>query len=146
MSNRRILRDQVNQPYYNNNYSGRSFNRRDSNGRNRLGSNRSTTSTGSDSGSDEFGIRLYEFQSLVDYNNNDIRNLLNKYGITRMGRVFIPKDKRTGLNRNFAFVNFRSEEEVTNVLSILESVGRITFDHVVIKVQRSKPRDSSSAL
>lgn len=154
---RRLLRQMENkqrQANNSSNYQGRTFGRRTqspirggqqirgSGRRSRLGSNCSTASSGSMSQtSDKYGLRLYGFNSLEEFDHNDIRDMLIKHGVQRPGRVFIPRDRQTNKNRNFAFVNFRSEEEVTQALDILQASGRIAFDHVFIKVQRSKPRD-----
>lgn len=134
---RRLLRE-MEENTRRSNYKGRSLGGR----RDRLGSNRSHMSSGSGGGSDKYGMRLYGFQSLEDFDHNDIRQLMQKYGVDRMGRIFIPKDRQTGMNRNFAFINFNTEEEVTNALDTLSNAGRIMFDHVIIKAQRSNPRET----
>lgn len=130
---RRLIRQQENRDKRN----GRGFIRQTQQSTNQRSRLNSVQSTGSNSG--QYGLRLYNFQSLEEFDHNDIRELMNRNGIMNMSRITIPKNRATGKNRNFAFVNFNTEDDADNALAILQALDRITFDHVSgIKVQKAK--------
>jgi hypothetical protein len=86
---------------------------------------------------DEVAFRLMNFYSLVGVKPDDIKNFMCHYGAdpNMYMRIVIPRDKETGENRNRAFVNFRSQEELDTVYNILAN-QQLIFEDSVVDIQR----------
>lgn len=85
---------------------------------------------------DEVAFRLMKFDSLVGVKPDDIKNFLCHYGVdpNMYMRIVIPRDKETGENRNRAFVNFRSQEELDTVYNLLAN-RQLIFEDSVVEIQ-----------
>ena len=86
----------------------------------------------------EVAFRLMNFNSLVGIRPDEIKQFICDQGVpTDMYmRVVIPRDKETGENRNRAFVNFKSQEDLYTAYNIL-SRERLLFDNAIIQVELS---------
>lgn len=86
----------------------------------------------------EVSFRLMKFNSLVGIRPDEIKRFICDQGVSSdmYMRVVIPRDKETGENRDRAFVNFKSQEDLDTVYNVLSS-RRLLFDGVVIEVQLS---------
>lgn len=54
-----------------------------------------------------------------------------------VGRIAIPNDRRTGLPRGFAFINFHVQSDGDKAIQALNGIG---YDHLILKLEWSKPR------
>jgi len=85
----------------------------------------------------EVAFRLMKFNSLVGIRPDEIKRFICDHGIDpeMYMRVVIPRDKETGENRDRAFVNFKSQEDLDTVYDILSN-QRLMFDGAIIEVQQ----------
>lgn len=86
----------------------------------------------------EVAFRLMNFNSLVGIRPDEIKRYICDQGVPddMYMRVVIPRDKETGENRNRAFVNFKSQEDLDTAYDIL-SRERLLFDGAIVEVQLS---------
>lgn len=70
-----------------------------------------------------------------DITKEDLLDLLEPFG--PVGRVAIPNDRRTGLPRGFAFVNFHSTDDGQRCVDELNGYG---YNHLILRVEWAKPR------
>lgn len=84
----------------------------------------------------EVAFRLMKFNSLVGIRPDEIKRFICDYGVDpeMYMRIVIPRDKETGENRDRAFVNFKSQEDLDTVYDILAN-QRLMFDGAIIEVQ-----------
>lgn len=84
----------------------------------------------------EVAFRLMKFNSLVGIRPDEIKRFICDHGVDpeMYMRVVIPRDKETGENRDRAFVNFKSQEDLDTVYNILSN-QRLMFDGAIIEVQ-----------
>lgn len=84
----------------------------------------------------EVAFRLMKFNSLVGVRPDEIKRFICDYGVDpeMYMRIVIPRDKETGENRDRAFVNFKSQEDLDTVYDILAN-QRLMFDGAIIEVQ-----------
>lgn len=69
-----------------------------------------------------------------DTKDLDVRELFNRFG--RVTRVYLAKDKITGLSRGFAFVSFDSKADAGKAL---ENLDGYPYDHLILRVEWAKP-------
>jgi len=69
-----------------------------------------------------------------DTREDDLRELCRRFGPIQ--RVFIAKDRHTGLSRGFAFVTFVYREDGQKAIEALNGFG---YDHLVLAVEWAKP-------
>lgn len=69
-----------------------------------------------------------------DTKDLDVRELFNRFG--RVTRVYLAKDKITGLSRGFAFVSFDSKKDAQTAM---ENLDRYPYDHLILRVEWAKP-------
>lgn len=58
------------------------------------------------SGPEEATVKITELGDISDCGPGDIAAFLRKYGISDFGKITIPKDRETGVNRDMTYVNF----------------------------------------
>ena len=78
-----------------------------------------------------------------DATENDVQELCRNFGSVR--RVYIATDKRTGLPRGFAFVDFHNK---TDALKAIETLNGYGYDNLILSVsmaEPSKPREGDAA-
>ena len=77
-----------------------------------------------------------KFNSLVGIRPDEIKRFICDHGVDpdMYLRVVIPRDKETGENRDRAFVNFKTQEDLDTVYNILSN-QRLMFDGAIIEVQ-----------
>ncbi|XP_023320561.1 eukaryotic translation initiation factor 3 subunit G [Eurytemora carolleeae] len=65
---------------------------------------------------------------------NDLQELFKNFG--HIARIFLAKDKVTGLCKGFAFVNYYKKEEAAKAIATLNGYG---YDHLILSVEWAKP-------
>jgi translation initiation factor 3 subunit G len=73
-----------------------------------------------------------------DTSEHDLANLFRRFGRTQ--RIFLAKDRQTGLSRGFAFVTFVSRRDAEKAIAALHGHG---FDNLILHVEWAKPREDS---
>ncbi|KAF8601873.1 translation initiation factor 3, RNA-binding subunit [Ceratobasidium sp. AG-I] len=71
-----------------------------------------------------------------DTQEDDLRELFSKFG--RVARVYIGKDRDTGIGKGYAFVSF---EEKANAERAIQKVHGMGYDNLILSVQWSQPRE-----
>jgi len=64
----------------------------------------------------------------------DLQELFKPFGPT--SRIFLAKDKSTGLSKGFAYVNFIHRKDAARAMKELEGFG---FDHLILHLEWAKP-------
>lgn len=72
-------------------------------------------------GPDEATLKLTEMGDTSETGPGDIAAFLRKYGITKFGKITIPKDRETGINRDMSYINFDTVEEAHQAAQIINS-------------------------
>lgn len=67
-------------------------------------------------------------------NDADLEDLTNKFG--KKSKMYLAKDKNTGLCKGFAYVHFYSKEDAASAIETLDGYG---YDHLILKAEWSKP-------
>lgn len=57
-------------------------------------------------------------------------------GIGDVVRIFLAKDKNTGVSKGFAFINFKKKEEAAKAIQFLNGYG---YDHLILSVEWARP-------
>ncbi|CAG9801705.1 unnamed protein product [Chironomus riparius] len=65
----------------------------------------------------------------------DLEELTNKFG--KKSKMYLAKDKNTGLCKGFAYVHFYSKEDAAAAIETLDGFG---YDHLILKAEWSKPQ------
>jgi len=81
---------------------------------------------------DTAAIRVSNLSENVQ--ENDLQELFKSFG--HIARIFLAKDKGTGLCKGFAFVNFYKKEEAAKAIATLNGYG---YDHLILSVEWAKP-------
>ncbi|TFY51385.1 hypothetical protein EVG20_g11024 [Dentipellis fragilis] len=71
-----------------------------------------------------------------DTQENDLRDLFGTFG--RVARVYVGRDRETGIGKGFAFVSF--EDKATAQRAMEKTHGR-GYDSLILNVQWSQPRE-----
>jgi translation initiation factor 3 subunit G len=71
-----------------------------------------------------------------DTTDQDLRDLFRRFG--QIQRVYLAKDRETGLSRNFAFINFYNREDAQLAINKLDGHG---YDHLILSVAWAAPSD-----
>eukprot|EP01026_Neomeris_dumetosa_P063791 TRINITY_DN60607_c0_g1_i1.p1 TRINITY_DN60607_c0_g1~~TRINITY_DN60607_c0_g1_i1.p1 ORF type:complete len:107 (-),score=15.80 TRINITY_DN60607_c0_g1_i1:194-481(-) len=82
---------------------------------------------------DENSVRVTNLSEYVT--EDDLRELFRPFG--QIGRVYVAKDKTTGISRGFAFVNFMRREDAQNAITTLDGYG---YDNLIMSVSWAQPR------
>jgi len=69
-----------------------------------------------------------------DTKEADLADLFRSFG--RISRIFLAKDKYTGLSKGFAFINFENREDAARAIEKLQGYG---YDHLILSVEWAKP-------
>lgn len=69
-------------------------------------------------------------------NEDDLRELFRTCGHTQ--RIYLAKDRNTGLSRGFAFVSYHTHAEAQKAIDRLDGHG---YDNLILHVEFSKPRE-----
>lgn len=64
----------------------------------------------------------------------DLQELFRPFG--DIVRIFLAKDKNTGISKGFAFINFKRREEAAKAISTLNGFG---YDHLILNVEWARP-------
>jgi hypothetical protein len=84
------------------------------------------------SGPEEATVKLTELGDTSESGPGDIAAFLRKYGITDFGKITIPKDRETGINRDMTFINFDTVEAANKAVSTLNG-QRARFGYSCVK-------------
>uniref|UniRef100_A0A182Q3J3 Eukaryotic translation initiation factor 3 subunit G n=1 Tax=Anopheles farauti TaxID=69004 RepID=A0A182Q3J3_9DIPT len=66
----------------------------------------------------------------------DLEELVKKFGPHT--KMFLSRDKSTGLCKGFAYVHFRSRRDAATAIEVLNGYG---YDHLILSVEWSKPQN-----
>jgi len=69
-----------------------------------------------------------------DTSEDDLQNLFRPFG--NLTRVYIAKDRNTGLSRGFAFVNFIRKDDAARAMEALAGYG---YDHLILQIEWAQP-------
>ncbi|KAL6055003.1 Eukaryotic translation initiation factor 3 subunit G [Balamuthia mandrillaris] len=69
-----------------------------------------------------------------DTREEDLRELFRRFGPIQ--RVFLAKNKSTGLSRGFAFITFAYKEDAAKAIENLSGYG---YDHLILNVEWARP-------
>lgn len=64
----------------------------------------------------------------------DLEDLTNKFG--KKSKMYLAKDKNTGMCKGFAYVHFYNKEDAAAAIETLDGFG---YDHLILKAEWSKP-------
>jgi len=70
-----------------------------------------------------------------DVQENDLRELFGVFG--RVARVYVGRDRETGIGKGFAFVSFEDRSVAQKAMEKLNGRG---YDNLILSVQWSQPR------
>jgi len=70
-----------------------------------------------------------------DTDENDLRELFGAFG--RVARVFIGKDRDTGIGKGYAFISFEDKATAEKAMAKMDGRG---YDNLILSVQWSQPR------
>jgi hypothetical protein len=71
------------------------------------------------SGPEEATVKITELGDTCDSGTGDIAAFLRKYGINNFGKITIPKDRESGINRDMTFINFETVEDAKQAVDVL---------------------------
>lgn len=71
-----------------------------------------------------------------DVTEDDLRELFSRAG--HVARIYLAKDRQSGLSRGFAFINFNTRREAEAAINLLSGHG---YDNLILKVEWAKPRE-----
>ena len=83
-------------------------------------------------GPDEATLKLTEMGDTTDAGPADVATFLRRYGITNFGKITIPRDRETGLNRDMSYINFETVETAKHAADILNG-QRARFGYSCVK-------------
>jgi len=101
----------------------------------RQGGNRRGETMGANNRKDDATIRVSNLPESMS--ETDMQELCNPFG--KIDRIFLAKDRTTGVCKGFAFVTYQSRETATRALKMLNGYG---YDHLILNVEWSKPASS----
>jgi len=96
------------------------------------GGNRRGETMGQSNRKDETTIRVSNLPESMS--ETDMQELCGPFG--KIDRIFLAKDRTTGVCKGFAFVTYQSRETATRALGALNGYG---YDHLILNVEWSKP-------
>ena len=73
-----------------------------------------------------------------DTKEGDIQELFRTFGPIQ--RIYLAKDKQTGLSKGFAFVSFVYKKDAAKAIEKLSGYG---YDHLILRVEWAKPSATS---
>lgn len=71
-----------------------------------------------------------------DVTDQDLRDLFRRFGTIQ--RVYLAKDRETGLSRGFAFINFYERQDAQAAIDKLDGHG---YDHLILSVSWAAPSE-----
>lgn len=71
-----------------------------------------------------------------DTQENDLRDLFGTFG--RVARVYVGRDRETGIGKGFAFVSFEDKSTAQKAMDKMHGRG---YDSLILNVQWSQPRE-----
>jgi len=83
-------------------------------------------------GADEATVRVTNLSE--DVSEGNLQELFAPFG--RIQRIYLAKDKGSGLSKGFAFVTFYHKEDAANAIEKLSGVG---YDHLILHVEWARP-------
>jgi len=69
-----------------------------------------------------------------DVKELDLQELFRSFG--KISRIYLAKDKHSGLSKGFAFINFENREDAARAI---EKLSRFGYDHLILNVEWAKP-------
>eukprot|EP00808_Paulinella_micropora_P004411 g48689.t1 len=71
-----------------------------------------------------------------DATESDVRELFSEFG--PIMRMYVAKDRKTGVGRGFAFVSYPSREHANRAIEVMNGHG---YDSLILRVEHAKPRE-----
>lgn len=71
---------------------------------------------------------------------SDLQELFRKFG--PISRVYLAKDKVTGLSKGFAFINFMRREDAARAIERLS--GKFGYDHLILHIEWARPSEGGA--
>ncbi|KZV99219.1 translation initiation factor 3, RNA-binding subunit [Exidia glandulosa HHB12029] len=72
-----------------------------------------------------------------DTSDNDLRDLFSRFG--RVARVYIGRDRDTGVGKGYAFVSFEDKAVAERAMQKVHGMG---YDNLILNCQWSQPREA----
>ncbi|EJD43469.1 translation initiation factor 3, RNA-binding subunit [Auricularia subglabra TFB-10046 SS5] len=72
-----------------------------------------------------------------DTTDNDLRDLFSRFG--RVARVYIGRDRETGVGKGYAFVSFEEKAVAERAMQKVHGMG---YDNLILNCQWSQPREA----
>jgi len=72
-----------------------------------------------------------------DASEDDLRDLFSRFG--RVARVFIGKDRETGIGKGYAFVSYEDRAHAQKAIDKMNGFG---YDNLILSVGWSQPREA----
>ena len=80
---------------------------------------------------DKFSLKLIGFNSLEDMKPIDIVHMVKEKNINSYIKCCIPRNRKTGKNKNICFLDFDTYEEASYALDVLNE-NKIRMDYAII--------------
>ncbi|KAA0183329.1 hypothetical protein HAZT_HAZT005613 [Hyalella azteca] len=95
----------------------------------REGANKRGESMGNRSGRDDaITVRVTNLSDST--REQDLQDLFSPFG--EIVRIYLARDKNTGMPKGFAFINFMRKEEAERAIEVLNGYG---YDHLILNVE-----------
>jgi len=75
-----------------------------------------------------------------DAQERDLQDLFKKFG--QVSRVYLAKDRDTGVSRGFAYVSYIRKEDAETAMQMLNGYG---YDHLILKVEWAHPQEGEKS-
>ncbi|KAG8906347.1 translation initiation factor eIF3 subunit g [Tulasnella sp. 408] len=72
----------------------------------------------------------------METEENDLRDLFSRFG--RVHRVYIGRDRDTGIGKGYAFVSFENKADAERAMQKTNGMG---YDNLILSVSWSQPRE-----
>jgi translation initiation factor 3 subunit G len=72
-----------------------------------------------------------------DTKESDLQELFRPFG--PISRIYLAKDKHSGLSKGFAFVNFIRKEDAARAIEKLSGHG---YDHLILHLEWARPSNT----
>jgi len=84
------------------------------------------------SGPDEATVKIFDLGDISECGPGDIAAFLRKYGVLDFGKITIPKDRETGVNRDMTYINFETLDAAKLAIDTLNN-QRARFGYSCVK-------------
>ncbi|KAF2353827.1 Eukaryotic translation initiation factor 3 subunit G [Trinorchestia longiramus] len=103
----------------------------------REGANKRGESMGNRGRDDAITVRVTNLSDST--REQDLQDLFSPFG--EIVRIYLARDKNTGMPKGFAFINFLRKEEAERAIEVLNGFG---YDHLILNVEWARPSGTQS--